>query len=101
MSAKPELTAKDFTSSEEVRWCPGCGDYAILKTMTQTLAKLVTWRRSKPSAPPVSGRCWPLMPPGTGALPPPRPPCPMRTAGAWNHWATSTETHRLVPGHPA
>jgi 2-oxoglutarate ferredoxin oxidoreductase subunit beta len=40
MSAKPELTAKDFTSSEEVRWCPGCGDYAILKTMTQTLAKL-------------------------------------------------------------
>ena len=40
MSAQPELTAKDFTSSQEVRWCPGCGDYAILKTMTQTLAKL-------------------------------------------------------------
>ena len=40
MSAQPGLTAKDFTSSEEVRWCPGCGDYAILKTMTQTLAKL-------------------------------------------------------------
>ncbi len=38
MNAK--LTAKDFASSEEVRWCPGCGDYAILKSMTQTLAKL-------------------------------------------------------------
>jgi 2-oxoglutarate ferredoxin oxidoreductase subunit beta len=32
------LTAKDFTASQEVRWCPGCGDYAILKTVTKTLA---------------------------------------------------------------
>ncbi len=24
------LTKKDFTSDQEVRWCPGCGDYAIL-----------------------------------------------------------------------
>jgi len=24
-------TAKDFTSDQEVRWCPGCGDYSILK----------------------------------------------------------------------
>ena len=23
-------TAKDFKSDQEVRWCPGCGDYAIL-----------------------------------------------------------------------
>ncbi|HEY5624136.1 MAG TPA: 2-oxoacid:ferredoxin oxidoreductase subunit beta [Gammaproteobacteria bacterium] len=35
-----QLTAKDFQSSQEVRWCPGCGDYAILRAMTQTLAKL-------------------------------------------------------------
>ncbi len=34
------LTAKDFTSSQEVRWCPGCGDYAILKTVTKTLAEV-------------------------------------------------------------
>jgi 2-oxoglutarate/2-oxoacid ferredoxin oxidoreductase subunit beta len=27
----PHLTPKDFTSSQEVRWCPGCGDYSILK----------------------------------------------------------------------
>lgn len=32
------LTAKDFTTAQEVRWCPGCGDYAILKVMTKTLA---------------------------------------------------------------
>ena len=24
------LTRKDFTSDQEVRWCPGCGDYAVL-----------------------------------------------------------------------
>jgi 2-oxoglutarate ferredoxin oxidoreductase subunit beta len=40
MSTQLKLTAKDFASPEEIRWCPGCGDYAILKTMTQTLAKL-------------------------------------------------------------
>lgn len=33
-----KLTAKDFTTSEEVRWCPGCGDYAILKSVTKALA---------------------------------------------------------------
>jgi 2-oxoglutarate ferredoxin oxidoreductase subunit beta len=31
-------TAKDFASSQEVRWCPGCGDYAILKAVTKALA---------------------------------------------------------------
>ena len=34
------LTAKDFTTSPEVRWCPGCGDYAILKTVTKMLAEV-------------------------------------------------------------
>ncbi|HEX9780958.1 MAG TPA: 2-oxoacid:ferredoxin oxidoreductase subunit beta [bacterium] len=29
----------DFSSGQEVRWCPGCGDYAILATMQRTLAK--------------------------------------------------------------
>ena len=32
------LTAKDFSSDQEVRWCPGCGDYAILKAVQKTLA---------------------------------------------------------------
>ena len=25
-----QLTRKDFVSDQEVRWCPGCGDYSIL-----------------------------------------------------------------------
>jgi 2-oxoglutarate ferredoxin oxidoreductase subunit beta len=33
-----QLTAKDFASSQEVRWCPGCGDYAVLKAVTRALA---------------------------------------------------------------
>jgi len=28
--AAPLLTAKDFATDQEVRWCPGCGDYSIL-----------------------------------------------------------------------
>lgn len=35
-----QLTAKDFTSEQEVRWCPGCGDYAILKAVTRALAEV-------------------------------------------------------------
>ena len=26
----PALTSKDFATDQEVRWCPGCGDYSIL-----------------------------------------------------------------------
>jgi 2-oxoglutarate ferredoxin oxidoreductase subunit beta len=32
--------AKDFTSDQEVRWCPGCGDYVILNTIRQFLPLL-------------------------------------------------------------
>ncbi|MDJ0941811.1 MAG: 2-oxoacid:ferredoxin oxidoreductase subunit beta [Woeseiaceae bacterium] len=34
------LTAKDFATSQEVRWCPGCGDYAILRAVQTMLAKV-------------------------------------------------------------
>ncbi len=34
------LTRKDFVSDQEVRWCPGCGDYAILAAMQKTLPEL-------------------------------------------------------------
>ncbi len=27
----PKLVAKDFASNQEVKWCPGCGDYSIIK----------------------------------------------------------------------
>lgn len=30
-------TAKDWETDQEVRWCPGCGDYAILKAMQRTM----------------------------------------------------------------
>ncbi len=36
----PRQTKKDFTSSSEVRWCPGCGDYAILAAVQGFLPEL-------------------------------------------------------------
>ncbi len=40
VATNEKKTAKDFASDQEVRWCPGCGDYAILKCMQRTLADL-------------------------------------------------------------
>jgi len=40
--AKP----KDFASDQEVRWCPGCGDYAILKGVQRTLADMSVSREN-------------------------------------------------------
>jgi 2-oxoglutarate ferredoxin oxidoreductase subunit beta len=34
------LTRKDFQSDQDVRWCPGCGDYAILSTVQRLLPDL-------------------------------------------------------------
>jgi 2-oxoglutarate ferredoxin oxidoreductase subunit beta len=36
----PTLTKKDFQSDQEVRWCPGCGDYAILSAVQTILPQL-------------------------------------------------------------
>ena len=33
----PKYDRKDFVSDQTVRWCPGCGDYAILATVQKTL----------------------------------------------------------------
>jgi len=33
----PTLTAKDFTTDQEVRWCPGCGDYSILAQVQKVM----------------------------------------------------------------
>jgi len=35
-----KLTRKDFVSAQEVRWCPGCGNNAILAQMQKTLPEL-------------------------------------------------------------
>src|SRR6058998_3776739 len=40
MATLPQLTAKDFKTDQEVRWCPGCGDYAILMQMQKVLADI-------------------------------------------------------------
>ena len=34
------LTKKDFESGLDVRWCPGCGDYAVLSQITKLMPKL-------------------------------------------------------------
>lgn len=34
----PNLHFKDFATDQEVRWCPGCGDYSILKAVQRALA---------------------------------------------------------------
>ncbi len=34
------LSRKDFVSDQEVRWCPGCGDYAILAQVQKTMPEL-------------------------------------------------------------
>ena len=36
----PALTRKDFVPGNEVRWCPGCGDYAILASLQRTFPEL-------------------------------------------------------------
>src|SRR6516225_2738458 len=36
----PTLTAKDLATDQDVRWCPGCGDYSILAQMKKALAGL-------------------------------------------------------------
>ncbi len=37
---KPTRKASDYESGQEVRWCPGCGDYAILRAVQKTLAEI-------------------------------------------------------------
>ncbi len=36
----PQYKPKDFTSNQDVRWCPGCGDYAVLTGVRKALPKL-------------------------------------------------------------
>ncbi|MBZ5541767.1 MAG: 2-oxoacid:ferredoxin oxidoreductase subunit beta [Acidobacteriia bacterium] len=39
-AALPHLTKKDFQTDQEVRWCPGCGDYAILSAVQSVFPEL-------------------------------------------------------------
>lgn len=35
-----QISAKDFKSDQEVRWCPGCGDHAVLSAVQKALSEL-------------------------------------------------------------
>ncbi|MGE5401343.1 MAG: 2-oxoacid:ferredoxin oxidoreductase subunit beta, partial [Ignavibacteriales bacterium] len=35
-----KLTSKDFATDQDVRWCPGCGDYSILAQTQRVLPDL-------------------------------------------------------------
>ncbi len=41
----PKYIKDDFVSGQDVRWCPGCGDYAILSVMQKMLADTTTTAR--------------------------------------------------------
>ena len=40
MTPIAKTTIKDWESDQEVRWCPGCGDYAILKAVQRTMPEI-------------------------------------------------------------
>lgn len=40
MTETPALTKKDFESNQDVRWCPGCGDYAVLAQIQKLMPTL-------------------------------------------------------------
>ena len=39
-TATKKYTFKDFASDQEVRWCPGCDDYVILRSMQKALPEM-------------------------------------------------------------
>ena len=43
---KTQYTVKDFRSDQLVRWCPGCGDYAILAAMQKVMADMGVARKT-------------------------------------------------------
>ncbi|MCH7773055.1 MAG: 2-oxoacid:ferredoxin oxidoreductase subunit beta [Bacteroidetes bacterium] len=42
-----KLTAKDYKSDQDVRWCPGCGDYSILAQVQRTLPDIIEKEKAK------------------------------------------------------
>ncbi len=46
MTAIPVTTRKDWASDQEVRWCPGCGDYSILAAVQMLMPELGVRRES-------------------------------------------------------
>ncbi len=46
---KPEVkyTAKDFSSGQDVRWCPGCGDYSVLAMVQRSFPDMIGIKKEK------------------------------------------------------
>lgn len=42
-----KYTAKDFASNQDVRWCPGCGDYSILAQVQRTFPEITGLKKEK------------------------------------------------------
>ena len=40
MTQMPSYSKKDFVSNQEIRWCPGCGDYSILAAVQMVMPKI-------------------------------------------------------------
>ncbi len=40
MNVTTNLTRADFVSNQEIRWCPGCGDYSILASVQKVMPEL-------------------------------------------------------------
>ena len=40
LTEAPKLTRRDFVSDQDVRWCPGCGDYSILAQVQRIMPEL-------------------------------------------------------------
>ena len=66
-----KLKKKDFESDQDVRWCPGCGDYAILAAIQRTMPEIGVpkekmafisgFMKGSPPVKPISSvpsRCW-------------------------------------------
>ena len=53
-TAVPLTTKKDWTSDQEVRWCPGCGDYGILLAVQTADARARRGARRTPCSSPAS-----------------------------------------------
>ena len=41
-----KLTRRDFQTKNDVRWCPGCGDYAILATVQRLMPEMGVLREN-------------------------------------------------------
>ena len=49
------LTSKDFQTDQEVRWCPGCGDYGVVQAIYRALAAVGRARLRSTRGPAWSG----------------------------------------------